>query len=119
MSWEGVEKRRFPRAKFPCKVKILLPQERTLVTSTENIGMGGVRVILDENLVLFSIVGLEIFIEDAHPVRCKGKVVWGIEVINPLIGRESKFDIGMEFLDITPYDQERIKRVVEKLIKEQ
>ena len=78
MDWEGIEKRRFVRANFPCKIAIYTPAQHILASHTENIGAGGVRVILEEKLEIASNVGLEIYLEK-EPIVCEGKIVWVVE----------------------------------------
>jgi len=119
MIWNGFEKRRFPRAKFPCKILIFLPQEHTLITHTENIGCGGVRVIIEGGLKLFSIVGLEIFITPDQPIKCKGKIVWQLKTANPLTNDILLFDVGLEFIDIKDSDKKKINTLVENLLKKE
>lgn len=116
MNWQGSERRRFPRADFPCKIIVYTPDDHVLLSHTENIGAGGIRVILDEKLKLHTQVGLEIYIR-SHPIKCKGRVVWVLERIEPVYKEAIKFDTGIEFLDISNEDREIISVVVEQLIK--
>ena len=43
MTWEGLNRRRFPRVKFPCLVKVIVNGVvfETHLTHTENISIGG------------------------------------------------------------------------------
>lgn len=115
MTWEGLERRRFPRAKFPCKIIAHTLSEHTLVSHTENIGEGGVRVILDEKLSVHSKVGLEIYLEQ-EPIKCRGRIVWVIDIAHPLHQQALLFDTGIEFLDLCREDADRIKELVERLL---
>ena len=115
--WYGAEKRRFPRAKFPCKIVVYLPQQHTVVTHTENIGCGGVRIIIDENLEVSSVVGIEIFLDNGKVLRCKGKVVWKLEEKSPLAKDAILFDLGLEFIDMKKEDKETIKHIVASLLE--
>ncbi len=117
LRWQGREKRRFPRAKFPCKVVIYLPWEHVLVTHTENIGCGGIRVVVEEDLDVSSVVGVEVFFDNEKAIRCKGKVVWKLEVKNPLAEDVLFFDLGLEFMDIKEKDKEIIKKLIDSLLE--
>ena len=116
--WAGQEKRRFPRAQFPCKIVMYLPSEHTIITHTENIGCGGVKVILEEEIQVSSEVRLELFIDKSRAIQCKGKVIWQVPIKNPLLESRSFFDVGLEFIDIASSDSALVSKLVESLIKE-
>lgn len=118
MEYLGSEKRRFPRAAFPCKILISLPQEHTLVTHTENLGFGGVKVIVEEDLKVSSSVGLEVFIGFSKSINCKGKIVWALEVKNPLSKDIILHEIGIEFIDLSDVDKDKICQLMESIIEE-
>lgn len=109
--WQGIEKRKFPRAKFPCEVIVFLPEEKRVTTETENIGCGGASVLLREQCKISSLVGLEIFIDRENPVKCKAKVVWCIQK------NDTEFDLGFEFTEITDNDKGRIEIIVDSLLE--
>ena len=116
MDWKEKEKRRFPRANFSCKIVVHTPGIRAFISHTENIGIGGIRVILDEKIPYRDIVDLEIYIEEDAPVRCQGRIVWVIDKINPLNKESFSFDTGVEFIDINSEDSVRVDNLVDKLI---
>jgi len=116
MVWRGVEKRRFPRADITCRIIIYFPREHSITTRTENIGCGGLRVILKEDLHVSLIVGVEIFLDGDNDVQCKGKIVWKLEIKNPS-SKEPLYDFGIEFLDIKSGDKERINKLVYSLLQ--
>jgi c-di-GMP-binding flagellar brake protein YcgR len=115
MSWNGVEKRRFVRANFPCKILVYTPQERTISTHTENIGAGGVRVLIEERMEISSIVGLEIYLAQ-EPIICKGKVVWMVEKKSCYRRDFIFYDTGIEFVDMKEEDRKVIKNCVEAIV---
>jgi len=117
MNWEGQERRKFPRAVFPCKI-ILSSPVRLFSSHTENISEGGIRVILEDKLELFTTVGLEIFLEKDRPIKCKGRVVWIIEKVNPLKRECLMFDIGIKFTEISNQDREYIRDLVTAIISQ-
>ncbi|MBD3246096.1 MAG: hypothetical protein GF333_03705 [Candidatus Omnitrophica bacterium] len=102
------EKRRFVRACFPCKIVIYPPREHTISTHTENIGAGGVRVILGERLHSADIVGLKIYLGEGE-ITCKGRVVW---VVTRSRQDETHFDTGIEFYQISDRDRQVIDSFV-------
>jgi hypothetical protein len=117
MKYSGVEKRRFVRAKFPCKIIISTPKECTINTHTENIGVGGVMVIIDQKLEVSSFVDLEIYLGD-KPISCKARIVWIIDNINPLSGNSITFDTGIEFYNISAKDKKTINDLVEAIVSD-
>jgi Tfp pilus assembly protein PilZ len=116
----GIEKRKFPRASIACKLSTVFG-ERLLVFNahTENIGEGGIRVILGERLNITTNVDIELFLlEQEIPIRCKGEVVWASEMkpeaINPRL-----FDTGIKFIEINDQNKEAIRKVVQELIAQE
>jgi len=118
MGWEGTEKRNFIRANFPCKIIIYTPSEHILIAHTENIGAGGVRTIIEENLDISSVVGLEVFIGGTQ-IICKGRVVW--VVVKAGFEKEgiNIWDTGIEFYGISEGDQKVVKDFVDSIISDQ
>lgn len=115
MEERGQEQRRFVRAKFPCKIIISAPQERIFSSYTENIGAGGVRVLLEERLDISDFVGLEIYLAE-EPIVCKGRVVWVVQKGNTMLKANTRFDTGIEFFEISGGDQAAITNIVNALI---
>lgn len=117
MSWDGADKRRFVRAKFPCKIIIYVPKEHSITTKTKNISAGGVRVILSEKLDIVSMVGLEIFLND-ESVKCQGRVVWSVEKTELGPNGSSQYDTGIEYYQIEDDDRRVINNLVETIVSE-
>ena len=115
MSWNGKEKRRFVRAKFPCKIIVNTPEEYTIVSHTEDIGTGGIRVIIPDKLNISSIVGFEIFLKNGG-IKGKGRVVWVVNKGNSLFGDGIVFDTGVEFIEISEEDRRVVDNFVESVI---
>jgi hypothetical protein len=110
--FEGADKRRFPRAHYPCKIIVLKgAQSERFSTCTENIGGGGVCVALKKGLDKFCPVGIILYLEDGlPPLECDGRVVW-------VVRREGDFDTGIQFIHINPQDVTRIERIVQLCLK--
>jgi c-di-GMP-binding flagellar brake protein YcgR len=118
MSWSGLERRRFVRANFPCKIIVYAPQEHVISTHTENIGVGGVRVIIGENLKIHSVVGVEIFLTE-EPIVCKGKVVWVVEKKIKSTEVLPLYDMGLEFMEIKEEDRLVIRNFVDSVLSKE
>lgn len=112
--WRGIDKRRFPRVNYKCNV-IIQKGNRTAVsisTFTENIGVGGVCVVLEEPLEIFSEVEMELFFSDGiSPIKCKGSIVWVVKR-SALDKTKAVYDTGVEFLDISDIDKAKIETII-------
>jgi len=118
MAWDGVEKRNFIRANFPCKIIIYTPSEHVLISHTENIGAGGVRVIIEESLDISSIVGLEVFLSGTQ-IICKGRIVWVVKKVDSDDNEANIWDTGVEFYEIAERDRKVVENFVDAAIADQ
>ena len=119
-SWEGCDRRKFVRISYPCLVVIKRDenQKEIILTHTENIGVGGVCVILKQDIKKFTVVDLEIDLMDMEQhIRCSGKVCWNVQRKELEERKPSYYDIGIEFTTIGDQDVKRVRRVVDKLVK--
>ncbi len=120
MTWEGLNRRQFPRANFPCLIKIVHEgrEDEAILTHTENISTGGAAVIIKKSLELFMSVKVEIDLMDGGElITCGAKVVWtvrrkALEALKP-----SFYDIGLEFLDLREESRSRVAHTVEHLVR--
>lgn len=111
------EKRKFPRANIKRKISTVFG-ERILVfnSHTENIGEGGVRVVLEDKLYVPAEVDLELFLYDSEiPVKCKAQLAW-VREIEPAERKPSLFDTGIKFTEINNSDRECIGKLVKTLV---
>lgn len=110
--WQGVDNRKFPRAVYPCKVVVTRAgMSEQFSTQTENIGKGGVCVVLEKGLEKYCPVALTIYLSDGKPpLEGDGRVVWSVK-------RKEAFDTGIEFLSIRGEDSQRIERIVRECLK--
>jgi len=115
MSWNGTEKRRFVRANFPCQIVIYIPLERTIVSHTENVSAGGLRVIINESLDVSSIVGLALY-SNIEPISCRGRVVWVVDRKDSSLQSSDMYDTGIEFYQVRQEDILRINNLINILI---
>lgn len=120
MTWEGLNRRKFPRVNFPCLIKIVREggPEEVILTHTENISVGGACVILKRTTELFSSVSVEVDLMDGGDViTCRGKVVWSVRRKAVEDHKPSCYDLGIEFLDIKDEHRARVGQAVEHLVR--
>ena len=119
-SWDGLNRRRFPRVTYPCMITLRHDhgEPEIILTHTENLGVGGVCVIINKALKMFSPLGLELDLLDGEShIKCEAKVVWAVrrkmeEKKKPLF-----YDVGIEFINISAQDQKRLDEIVKRLVK--
>ena len=111
--WQGIDQRQFPRAKYKCTVILQQKGESSNLPSvTENIGLGGICVLLAQALDVFSPVDLEINFEDGSPpLRISGTIVWVVKRRD--LRKGSSFDTGIEFAELKPQTRARIEAVID------
>lgn len=114
--WSGIDRRRFPRAQYRCLITVGKPnRERHFLTHTENIGVGGICVILGEDLGIFSEVDIELMLKDGgEPIKTRGSIVW---VVKKTSTGGTSYDTGIEFMNLKTKDRKRIEDVVNKILK--
>ncbi len=119
--WDGLDRRKFPRVKYPCLVIIKNSddQDKEIILShTENIGIGGVCIILKKNVKMFTAVELELDLLDmGEHIKCNGKIVWNVQRKTDANRKATFYDIGIEFDSITDAETQRIEDVVNRLAK--
>jgi hypothetical protein len=119
--WDGLDRRKFPRVKYPCLVVIGHDEQGNrdvLLTHTENIGQGGVSVTLRKHVKMFSPIQLEVDLLDlGNHIKCNGKVVWNVQRKSEDPEKPFFYDIGIEFVDIKADDQARLIEIVKRLVK--
>ena len=111
--WNGINCRKFPRIKSKCEVDITLNGNVEHVsTVTENIGVGGICIILDKKVDKFAPVKLTLDIEDGlSPIECNGRIVWIIE--KRVLGKgKTNYDVGIEFMGMIIIDNDRVKKFI-------
>ncbi|MDP3142904.1 MAG: PilZ domain-containing protein [Candidatus Omnitrophota bacterium] len=119
-TWEGMDRRKFPRANYPCLLIVrrdhIAPE--ALLTHTENIGVGGVGIIIKRELNLFAPVELELDLLDMQQhIKCEGKIVWVVRRKENAQVKPLFFDVGIEFSNLSEKDHKRIEFIVNRLIK--
>ena len=113
--WDGVDRRRFRRAKYPCLItlrKNTVP-EQALLTHTEDISVLGMRVIIKQRIEIMTEVGLEIDLKDTLPsVFSRGKIRWVEELASKEKEKPSRYNTGIEFIAVKDQDKGRIQNII-------
>jgi len=117
--WNGINRRKFPRANYPCKITVKRKdQPDSINTQTENIGVGGICVMLPKDLGIFAPVEILLDLLDSKPlIGCDGVVVWIVERKESTLDNK-RFDTGIEFTNLKRKDAERINNIVTMVLKE-
>lgn len=112
--WQGIDQRKFPRTQCKCVVKLQQKEKSSDIPAvTENVGLGGVCVLLRKGLNIFSQVLLEITLDDGKaPLRLPGTIVWVVR--RRQIRKEVGFDTGIEFVSLEPQDKARLEACIDK-----
>jgi len=105
---------------YPCMVKIISSgqEEEEMLTHTENIGQGGLCIIIKKDIKLFAPVAMEVDLLDmSDHIHPKGKVVWNVrrrpdEQVKPLF-----YSIGIEFTQMSKADHDHLQQNLQQLIK--
>lgn len=113
--WSGINRRKFPRANYPCIISVKRKDNpSTISAKTENIGIGGICVMLPADLGIFAPVEIELDLLDKQPlVNCDGAIVWIVAKKNE---KDKIYDTGIEFTNLKRKDATRINDIVEKIL---
>ena len=118
---EKLNRRKFPRIKYPCLIVIRNGSDKddnknTILTHTDNVGIGGVCVTLKENVKVFSVVNIELDLLDLEDhINCIGKVVWSVQREDSTGAKSKFFDVGIEFESISNKEESRLGKIVKRL----
>lgn len=119
MGWAGIDTRKAVRVSFECTI-IVKKAHSNLVfrSSTENISMGGMCVILEKELLKNTPVEVELLLpDDLPPAKCAGKVMWSAKRNKYTKKKASQFDTGIEIIEVSDQDKSRIKRIIDELLE--
>ncbi|MBU1888311.1 MAG: PilZ domain-containing protein [Candidatus Omnitrophica bacterium] len=113
--WSGINKRKFPRANYPCIISVKRKDhDDTVSAKTENIGIGGICVMLPKDMGIFAPVEIQLDLLDNQPlIKCDGAIVW---VVAKKTDNNKLYDTGLEFTNMARKDAMRINEVVEKIL---
>ena len=113
--WESLDFRKFPRLKIKCDIEIREAKTSfNISTVTENIGTGGVCVILDREFSRLTKVFVRLhLIDSSPPIECHGKICWIVKS-HTLFKKGNRYDTGIQFLDMNPDDKRLIKQFIDQ-----
>ncbi len=112
------ERRKFPRVKYQCFLKlenIESDEDVVLLTRIDNICLGGIMVIIKQDLEVGRIINLSLdLLASEQNLRCKGVISWckqraANEEKKPLF-----YEIGIEFVDLSDEDTLMIEGIVNR-----
>ncbi len=112
--WDGFNKRKFPRVTLQCEI-VIHPETQPvpIAAATENLGLGGVCVILDQPLERFANCRVHLSLDEKLPaLDCFGRVMWVVPTKTPR-ERKSRFDTGIEFLNLDPAAKNAIRQFLD------
>ncbi len=116
--WDGFNKRKFQRVHLTCDV-VVRPQGKAKVYKavTEDVGMGGVSVMLEDALERFDRCSISLELKDGEPpVQCAGRSVWVIPSGNARSTKKA-YDTGIEFLEIDEFSRKRLQSFLTPPVK--
>lgn len=99
MMWDGFNKRKFPRVSVRCEINVqtLRRKKKPIAAFTENIGSGGVCVMLQKELKRFTSCRLSLELDEKLPkIESPARIVWTVPT-GKLKSRKSSYDTGIEF----------------------
>ncbi len=118
-NWDGLNRRKFPRVTYPCLIIIRHAhgEPDVILTHTENIGVGGVCVVVKKSFQMFSPVELEIdLLDTGNHIKCQGRVVWLVRRKLTETNKPLFYDLGIEFLEIPAGEHKRLEEIVQRLV---
>jgi len=117
-----VEKRKFPRLPYNISVKIdvlIASAYKVEETRTKNTSAGGICIVILQKVKIGTLVRLRFSLPgETKFVAVRGRVVWVEEFSVSHELPHKAYDCGVEFLDITLQDQEKINHYITARIKQ-
>jgi len=113
------ERRRYPRLNLNIQVEYsVIRGDEAAKTQSKNISAGGICLILYEDIQPDSILELKFYLpRDADPIKAIGRVVWRSEIV-VADDKRTRFDAGIEFLEISDTDRTKITQHVFSLLQQ-
>ena len=118
MAWKGIDKRKFPRAAYSARVSLHKGRRsESIQTQTENIGAGGIAVVLAKPLEIFSEIDLDLTMEEGQPpLQCVGQIVWVVRRSYSDRTKPPEYDTGIEFLNLKPEQAQSIEAAITAIL---
>jgi c-di-GMP-binding flagellar brake protein YcgR len=110
------DKRKFPRLSFEADVRYDLVRgqsRKERESPSRNISAGGICMMITDKIRAGTLLSLEFSLpREDRPITAKGRVAWSAQLSiysgEPMVS----YDCGIEFVDISPEDREKISRHV-------
>ena len=103
--------RKLKRADFSGETRVHISgEEKDVSVSIKDISPKGIRILLGGRILQ---IGTPLDIKmniNKRDIQCKGKIAW-LLAIRPGLGNISIFDVGVEFTEINPQDQEFLEKL--------
>lgn len=112
--WDGFNKRKFPRLNLKCQLILKRPSPSAAIihAQTENVGAGGVAMLLERALERFSVLHIRVELDPSLPwIECEGKVVWVVPSRDQ-VSKIERFDTGIEFQNLQPAAEDLVRQYV-------
>lgn len=118
--WDGFNKRKFPRLNLRCEISIHPDKNIAGISAVaENVGVGGVCVILDQQLERFSGCRVRLELGDHTPeINCAGKIVWAVPTQDSA-SSPRRFDIGIEFVGLEASERELLRKFLQAQVQKE
>jgi len=87
--------------------------EKEKLTLSRNISIGGICLVVYEKLKESQLLELDLCIpEEKIPIKALGKVVWVHEYIIGNVSKDRRYDVGIEFIEISDEDVNKVNKYV-------
>ena len=117
-----VEKRKYPRLPFNISVKIdvlIGSASKVEETQAKNSSAGGICIVSLQKVKIGTLLRLRFSLPgETKFIAVRGKVIWVEEFSVSHASPHKVYDCGVEFLDITPQDQEKLNHYITARIKQ-
>ncbi len=116
--WENLNLRKFPRLAIKCDIEISgTNNPLSVAVITQNIGAGGVCVVMPKEVTKLTRVLIRLYLpEEPEPLESYARVCWVVPSRTPL-KKETLFDTGFEFINMTNQDRDRLKKYIDNCQK--
>lgn len=112
MAYSGAERRQFPRANVACRL-VISASNISMDVRTENIGPGGIRVLLPHEIARDTLMCMELHAEEGKVVSCQGYIAW-IMIAKDAAGNKI-YDTGIKFSNLSDEDRRYMCELVERI----
>jgi hypothetical protein len=109
------DRRRFRRVRADIQVRPLGTLAHLPPRRAADVSIGGLRAYFDEEQRVGARIQLELVFPDGGSVICKADVVWVKELF---ADDPAQFEMGVQFVDASPADLDRIAKVLEGPVPE-